>query len=81
MQSKDFAYFGKKVAGFILYCTRTSMKKYRDKIKNNTQASGEKSPQKNIGVERQRSNLCQIKKQELQTADKILLYMQEEEKY
>ena len=57
------------------------MKKHRDKIKNGAQTSGEKSPQKETNFEKRGSNLVQSKKHYLQIADKILLYMQEEEKF
>ena len=57
------------------------MKKHRDKIKNGAQTSGEKSPQKETNFEKRGSNLVQNKKHDLQIADKILLYMQEEEKF
>jgi hypothetical protein len=57
------------------------MKKHRDKIDIGAQESGEKSLQIRPVFQGHDSNLVQSKKRELQTANKILLYMQEEEKY
>ena len=57
------------------------MKKHRDRIDTGAQESGEKPSQRNPLFQGHHSNLVQSKKRELQTANKILLYMQEEEKY
>ena len=58
------------------------MKKHRDKTEIGTVESGLKSssPRRPLS-KRQESNTAQHKKRQLQTADRILLYMQEEEKY
>lgn len=58
------------------------MKKHRDKTEIGTVENGLKSSsQLRPLFKRQESNSVQSKKRELQTADRILLYMQEEEKY
>ncbi len=57
------------------------MKKQRKKIKFGTVGGEEKSLQKNSSIERQGLNPVRSKRHDLQTADKILQYMQEEEKY
>jgi hypothetical protein len=70
-----------KVIGFIVYWTKMSMKKHRDKIDSGPRESGEKPSQKRPPFPEHDSNLVLSKNRELQTANKILLYMQEEEKY
>ena len=57
------------------------MKKQRKKIKLGTVGGEEKSLQKNSSLERQSSNPVHSQRHDLQTANKILQYMQEEEKY
>ncbi|HEX5187024.1 MAG TPA: hypothetical protein VFV86_09060 [Nitrososphaeraceae archaeon] len=57
------------------------MKKDRHKTEIGTVESGLKSSQRRPLFNRQESNSAQGKKRELQTADRILLLMQEEEKY
>ena len=57
------------------------MKKDRHKTEIGTVESGFKSSQLRPLFNRQESNSAQGKKRELQTADRILLLMQEEEKY
>ena len=57
------------------------MKKQRKKIKFGIVGGEEKSLQKNSSIERQGSNPVHSKRHDLQTANKILQYMQEEEKY
>lgn len=58
------------------------MKNSREKISNDVvEGREDKSPEKKTGMERQGSNLIQSKKHDLQTASKILLYIQEEEKF
>ena len=71
----------RKVIGLLVYWTKTSMKKHRDKIDIGAQESGEKPSQRRPLFQGCDSNLVQSKKLELQTANKILLYMQEVEKY
>jgi hypothetical protein len=59
-----------------------SMKKHRDKTEIGTVESGLRSSSQIRPVfKRKESNTAHHKKRELQTADRILLYMQEEEKY
>jgi hypothetical protein len=57
------------------------MKNQRKKIKLGTVGGEEKSLQKNSIMERQGSKLVHSQRHDLQTADKILQYMQQEEKY
>ena len=57
------------------------MKKHRDKIDIGPRESGEKPSKRRPLFQGHDSILIQSKKHELQTANKILLYMQEEEKY
>jgi len=57
------------------------MKKHRDKIDIGPRESGEKPSQGRLLFQGLDSNLVLSKNRELQTANKILLYMQEEEKY
>lgn len=55
------------------------MKKHTDKTKSDdAEKTRLKTPQKNPGIQRQGAKLEQRKKLDLKTADKILLYMQEE---
>ncbi|MDF0681328.1 MAG: hypothetical protein P0116_10215 [Candidatus Nitrosocosmicus sp.] len=71
----------RKVIGLIVYWTKISMKKHRDKIDIGPREIGEKPSQRRPLLQGHHSNLVQLKKHELQTANKILLYMQEVEKY
>ena len=57
------------------------MKNQGKKIKFGIVGGEEKSLQKNSSMERQGSNPVRGRRHDLQTADKILQYMQEEEKY
>ena len=57
------------------------MKNQIKKIKVGTVGGEEKSLQKNSSMERQGSKLVHSQRHDLQTADKILQYMQQEEKY
>ncbi|MDQ3084851.1 MAG: hypothetical protein M3Q77_08580 [Thermoproteota archaeon] len=55
------------------------MKNSREKISNDVvEGREDKSREKLTSIERQGSNLIQRKNHDLQTASKILLYMQEE---
>ena len=76
-----FSVLVRKVIGFIVYWTKTSMKKHRYKIDIGPRESGEKPSQRRPLFQGLDPNLVLSKKRELQTANKILLYMQEEEKY
>jgi len=55
--------------------------KNQKKIKFGIVGGEEKSLQKNSSLERQSSNPVHSQRHDLQTANKILQYMQEEEKY
>ena len=55
--------------------------KNQKKIKFGIVGGEEKSLQKNSSLERQSSNPVHSQRHDLQTADKILQYMQQEEKY